>query len=65
MPRMQSPTREVAPCLGCADKEPGCHGKCDAYKAWRGRLDLVNEARVKYRDRPMSRDERRERKIGK
>lgn len=25
----------TVPCKDCADRYPGCHGKCDAYKEWR------------------------------
>lgn len=64
MPKMDGPVRDKAPCLGCPDREPGCHGKCVGYKHWRETVDKTNDARNKYRDRPLSRDERRERKIG-
>lgn len=59
MPKMDSPVREMAPCWGCEEREPGCHGKCDAFRAWREKVDRANEARNKYRDRPLSRSERR------
>ena len=34
------------PCKGCDDRvaEPNCHATCEKYKAWRGKLDKVNEA---------------------
>ena len=34
-----------SPCLGCADRVPGCHGKCEKYQGWRAE---VMKARVKY-----------------
>lgn len=24
----------ACPCKGCKDREMGCHGKCEKYKAW-------------------------------
>ena len=26
------------PCQGCAEREIGCHGKCEKYGAWKGEL---------------------------
>jgi hypothetical protein len=26
--------KERSPCLGCKDREVGCHGRCEIYKAW-------------------------------
>ena len=25
---------EMSPCKGCTKRQPGCHARCDAYKAW-------------------------------
>ena len=27
------------PCMGCAEREPGCHGKCERYRAARKEHD--------------------------
>ena len=34
-----------APCKGCQEREPGCHGKCDKYQAFRAEQDRILEAR--------------------
>ena len=26
---------KVSPCKGCADRSPGCHDRCDKYRAWK------------------------------
>lgn len=31
------------PCLLCERRTVGCHGKCDEYKAFRTKLDTINE----------------------
>lgn len=31
----------MAPCMGCADRTPGCHCECDRYKHLK--TDLENE----------------------
>ena len=28
-----------APCKDCAEREVGCHGKCDRYQAYRAEID--------------------------
>lgn len=28
-----------APCMNCPDRSPGCHGRCERYKAFRGEKD--------------------------
>ena len=53
MPKVQSPVRDMAPCWGCPDREPGCHDRCDAFHAWRKNVDKVNEARRAYSDKPI------------
>lgn len=37
------------PCNGCAEREIGCHGKCERYKVWRADLDEKNERIYKER----------------
>ena len=32
-----------APCYGCADREAGCHGKCDRYKEYKELHDAVRQ----------------------
>lgn len=31
------------PCYKCTDREVGCHGRCDKYKAWRQKYTDQNE----------------------
>ena len=40
----------VCPCQGCHDRvpDPNCHGTCERYKAWRAKLDTINEAERKH-----------------
>lgn len=35
--------RPIAPCKGCEERRPGCHGECDLYKTFRAALDEFNE----------------------
>ena len=35
----------TAPCLDCVDREPGCHGHCDGYKAWKAQFDAAKAAK--------------------
>lgn len=62
MPSIDGAVRETAPCKGCKTRQPGCHGTCEGYKSWRRTVDQANEARRKYRDRPLSQDSRRKTK---
>ena len=32
-----------SPCLDCADREPGCHGRCEKYKDFRRDVDAYEE----------------------
>lgn len=32
-------TRAKAPCMGCEKRKEGCHGKCEAYAAFRAKCD--------------------------
>lgn len=34
------------PCNGCAEREPGCHGKCERYMKWK---EGTNEIKKKMR----------------
>lgn len=36
------------PCKECGDRNPGCHDKCEKYKAWRAGWDRMMENRRKY-----------------
>lgn len=38
------------PCKDCSSREPGCHAKCDRYKAWKEDLKYINDARQKMQD---------------
>lgn len=39
--------KDLCPCVDCKRRELGCHGKCEAYTAWKqkeqARKDIVNE----------------------
>ena len=39
-----------SPCRDCPERTVGCHGKCEAYKAYRGVLDEINRKRLLYRE---------------
>ena len=36
-------------CKGCADRYPGCHGKCEDYKAARAEFEKLRDADRKER----------------
>lgn len=44
----------TAPCKGCQLREPGCHGKCPAYQAFRADKDRENQINLMMQ-RPRSR----------
>ncbi len=37
-------------CYGCDKRYPGCHGKCEAYKALRAEIDAENERKRKIKE---------------
>ena len=37
--------KENAPCKGCSDREPGCHGRCEKYAKWVEPIVKAREAR--------------------
>lgn len=45
-------TREIPPCKDCKERHTACWDNCDKYKAWKNRLEKVNEERKKYNARP-------------
>lgn len=30
-------------CYGCEERYPGCHDKCEHYRAWKAAIDAENE----------------------
>ena len=42
-----TPQQKMTPCWGCGDREPGCHGKCAAYHAYRTLLDAAAAQRLR------------------
>lgn len=38
-----------SPCHYCEHRQPGCHGSCEPYKAWRKPLDAARDGREKDR----------------
>lgn len=52
MSRPDPVTREIAPCKDCANRNPGCHDKCEKYLAWKVKLNELNKARREYADKP-------------
>lgn len=30
-----------APCKGCTERRPGCHGSCEKYRQWKAERDTV------------------------
>lgn len=36
-----------APCLGCPDREVGCHGKCEKYQQFYEECEKIREERKK------------------
>lgn len=49
-----TPQQKMTPCWGCGDREPGCHGKCAAYYAYR--CDLTAAAAQRLRDGELYQD---------
>ena len=41
----------ASPCLGCENREIGCHGSCERYQAWRQDLSERTAAENKERRR--------------
>lgn len=37
------------PCHHCEEREPGCHGKCEKYKAWADERDRLREIATRER----------------
>ena len=33
------------PCYNCPDREMGCHGRCERYKAYRAEVDAIKAKR--------------------
>lgn len=40
-------SRKSAPCRDCEQREIGCHGRCEQYKAYRDSIDAAKAAREK------------------
>lgn len=38
--------KESVPCRNCPDREVGCHGKCEKYKAFKERMSEDRKKRV-------------------
>lgn len=38
------------PCKDCPDRYPGCHAKCEKYKAWKKEWDEIKEKERIYND---------------
>lgn len=36
-----------APCMNCQNRHLGCHGQCEAYKAFRAQRDAANAEKQK------------------
>lgn len=36
-------TQSYTPCKDCANRTPGCHGRCDSYLVWRQKKDELNK----------------------
>lgn len=35
-----------APCMRCAEREHGCHGRCEKYAAWKTDIKAAAEAKI-------------------
>ena len=35
--------KDKPPCMGCSDRQIGCHASCEKYKAWKQYSDEYNE----------------------
>lgn len=40
---MREMPHTTVPCKDCPFREPGCHGRCDQYKAFRRVVDQIRE----------------------
>ena len=47
MNRRILPGRKDAPCMGCGEREVGCHGRCERYRAFEQERQAEYEARLK------------------
>ena len=48
MSRLPPPTRDIAPCKDCAERNTACHDRCEKYKTWKANLEKINEEKRKY-----------------
>ena len=58
-------TKIQSPCLGCSDRQSGCHGKCELYQAYKKAAEEEKENNKRSKDAFLSyaaeRKRRRER----
>lgn len=47
--------RENSPCLGCPDRQQGCHGVCKLYQAFDAKRRRMRENNRKARERQLER----------
>lgn len=52
-------------CKGCEDRYPGCHDKCENYKAWKKKHDEAKKAERTYHQSNDIISERKKRAIWK
>jgi hypothetical protein len=46
--------RDIPPCKDCTEKYTACYDKCEKYKAWRAKIELVKKNRKDYEKRMFS-----------
>lgn len=51
------------PCKDCEDRYPGCHDRCEGYKAWKKKLEEKNKAEAEYRERHDTLSEAKKRQL--
>lgn len=47
---LRGANNQDCPCAECPDREIGCHGKCEKYKAWREKLNEIRAEDYKRRE---------------
>lgn len=47
-----------APCMGCPDRTPECHGQCERYKAFQAERQAVLAQRIEQNERDAPTDSR-------
>lgn len=50
--------RNESSCLNCTDRHFNCHTNCEKYKAYKERLEIIRQNRLKEREKQMRKKKR-------